>query len=210
MSPANAMVVIAGAALFAAQRRVFMNAKVASVISPGWVAVASTIFVVSMFSISVAIQNHIEPRTLDGILYVALAAFYLWVGIVFHRPLRPTGSPRPPAESVFIAALFGVGLLSTPNFGWELSDAVSVSRSFSHEYRSRLKLLREASGHPDAHVVFAPFTKRPHATFLGDLAADPKFYTNIGMAKYYGIADIRLGTENRIYLGSGTMKEQWE
>jgi hypothetical protein len=66
---------------------------------------------------------------------------------------------------------------------------------------ARLKLLRSVQGHPDAHVVLAPFTKLPHATFFGDVRPDPDDYVNRGVASYYGIADVSLGTENRVRFG---------
>jgi hypothetical protein len=128
-------VVLAGAALFATQRRIFVNTSVADVIDPRWVALFATLSVISMFCIAVGIQAHIEYRTVDGILYVALVAFYLCVGLLAHRtPLAADRPGLPPLVSVLIAALFCVGVFYALNVGWAFDDAVNVSRSFRHEW----------------------------------------------------------------------------
>jgi len=195
----DAAIVLAGATLFAARSNLDVRASVASLIDPKWVALFATVCIVLMFGAVVSIMSVIEARTVDGLLYLGLAACFLCLGLLMapDGPL-PRSSRVPQPACALVSGLFCLSLLSAPNTANLFYDAIFVSRSFRHEYSARLKLLRAASSHPGAHVTFARFDPMPRSTLSGDISSDPSNPDNKDLAGYYGLADVALGDANRL------------
>ncbi len=208
----NFVVVLAGVVLFSVQRRIAVNARVSDILSGPWIAIFASGFVIAMFSTPVAIMAAIPFRTVDGIIFFALVASYLCVGLVFHREpnLHRRQPPLPMLIRSSLAAFFCIGVFSASNIRLAFEDDFYISPMFRQQYAARLQCLQAVNGQSDAHVELAPFTKRPQMTFADDISTDPKHSTNVGLAKYYGIADVRLGEMNSVFFGRRTSRESDE
>lgn len=65
--------------------------------------------------------------------------------------------------------------------------------AYHQEYKDRLLLMESSKGRD---VVLTPFLHRPHTVYVGDYGADPKQGSNQALAKWYGVASIRVEYEN--------------
>jgi hypothetical protein len=161
-----------------------------------WLAI-----IVGLFIVPLALTGDIASRTHDGVALLFLMLL-MYVVSQYAERTRPRISLPPAVARQMLLYVSSLWLLVV--VGGDRAKAGVYDLMHSGPYRAaveeRHKFLSSHTG-TDARVLVAPIANRPRLTFRDDVTPDAKHWLNQGIAKYYQIAEIALGSENSISAG---------
>ena len=118
-------------------------------------------------------------------------------------PNSPGGMARPSnIASLFFGAMLGMVIISlslstdaAPNLSSVLAGKSLISGEAQQYHSECLERERLLSASPDQDVVLSPLSVQPSALLSEDLSSDPGYWTNVTLAKWYGIRSVATGQD---------------
>lgn len=154
--------------------------------------------IVAMFLAPVLLTNYLAPRTRDGITLfgIMLALMIASLGVQRLPNLNPFDAKTKTVLFIF-SLMWLLNFAMSENIKSVISSFQKIG-SYQASVERRHQFLTSLNGRRDARVSLAPIPQLPRVTHWADVTEDPTRWLNQGVARYYGVGEVYLGSRNDV------------